>query len=338
MPANINELLQAFSITAQTAIDAPSTNLIRVRTTSSDIADLEPVVESNAGEIGGGSEFETQAFLTNWKATKKVQCYLSSELFAIAAAYGLGSGNAGTYTPIDPVTDLNEINLPLMTLVEAIRPGAATSVFDRAIVGMVVNTFKVTLGSGAGRANSKIEMDLVGTGKFIDPSGITLPALSDVHLLPASSILATINGVDYVTAKTFESFELTWDNKVRDGYFPGSGFQTAGDPTSGQLQGRMEFGTRDLKCFFTARFQHDSAELTKLEQQTAGSAVISLAGATGHGATITMSQCTFKSAKVENANGIVTVRVDLSPQVAASGLLSTLVSISVQNALGTVGR
>jgi hypothetical protein len=316
MPANINELLQAFSITAQTAIDAPSTNLIRVRTTSSDIADLEPVVESNAGEIGGGSEFETQAFLTNWKATKKVQCYLSSELFAIAAAYGLGSGNAGTYTPIDP----------------------ATSVFDRAIVGMVVNTFKVTLGSGAGRANSKIEMDLVGTGKFIDPSGITLPALSDVHLLPASSILATINGVDYVTAKTFESFELTWDNKVRDGYFPGSGFQTAGDPTSGQLQGRMEFGTRDLKCFFTARFQHDSAELTKLEQQTAGSAVISLAGATGHGATITMSQCTFKSAKVENANGIVTVRVDLSPQVAASGLLSTLVSISVQNALGTVGR
>jgi hypothetical protein len=329
MPANIQELLQA-------TIDVPSTSLVRVNTISSDLVDLDPVVESDATEIGKGSEWSTEQFLTNWKTSKKVECYLSSELFGLAAAYGLGQGAGGLYVPIDSVTNANEIELPWMTVLEQIRPGSATQVLDRAFPGMIVNQFKITLGSGPGRANSKIEMDLMGTGKFISPSGLTMPAKTAVHLLPAASLTVTINGVDYITAKSFESFEFTYNNKLRDGYFPGSGFQTVGDPTSGQLMGRMEYGIRDINCFFTARYQFGSTELTSLQAQTAGSATIGLTGAAGNSATITMPNVTFKTAKIQNAAGIITVRVDIEPLVLATP--NDVVSIQVTSALGTFGR
>src|SRR4051812_35930742 len=121
--ANINELQFAFSKTAQTAIDTPSTDLIRLSSISDDIGDDEPVVEDDADEIGKGHEFAEQSFLTNWKQGKKWECYLSSEALSIAAAFGLGNGNAGTYTPINPATNVNEAELPWMTFLECIRKG-----------------------------------------------------------------------------------------------------------------------------------------------------------------------------------------------------------------------
>jgi hypothetical protein len=336
MAANVQELQVAFSKTAQAAIETASTDLVRFNSTSEDIADIEPIVEDDADEIGKGNEFAEQAFLMAWKATKKWECYLSAEMLSIAAAFGLGTSTAGTYTPIDPTVNTNQIELPWMTLLEAIRPGATTQVFNRAILGMVVDKFNLTLAKGAGRANSKMSMDLVGTGQFLDPSGLTMPAKTPVHLLPASSLTCTINGTDYVTAKTFESYHFAWDNSVRDGYFPGSGFQTAGDPTSGQIQGRMEFGKRKIESYFVARFQNGSTELATLTAQTAGTAVMTLSGGTGFAATITLPQVTFKTAKIANEQGIVTVRCDMSAQF--SDTANNVCSIAVTNGLGTIGR
>jgi hypothetical protein len=338
MPANIQELTVALSKTAQTAIDVPSGDLVRFNTTSDDLADWMPVVEDDADEIGKGHEFAEESFLTSYKVTKKIQCYNSAEAFAIAAAFGLGSGNGGTYTPIDPITNVNEIELPWMTVLEGIRKGGATQVLNRAFTGMVIDKWNFTLGKGPGRANSKIEIDLVGTGRVDEASGLAMPAKTPTHLLPAASLTCAINGTDYVTARTFESAQFTWDNALRDGYFPGSGFQIPGDPTSGQVQGRMEFGKRKCEFFFVARYQFGSTELATLTAQTAGTAVLGLTGGAGFEATLTLGQCKFKTTKIENVDGIVSVRVDVSAQVNPTVGLASLVTITANNALGAVGR
>ena len=61
------------------------------------------------------------------------------------------------------------------------------------------------------------------------------------------------------------------------GLFPGSGFQTAGDGSTGAIRGRLEFGNRAGNLRFVARFMSRSDEYTNLKAQTSGTVVITLA-------------------------------------------------------------
>lgn len=255
------------------------------------------------------------------------------------AAFGLGSASGSTYTPINPVTDTNEIELPSFTFGEAIRP-TGTAVYNRGYLGCVIESFKIMVKSGPGRKNSMLEADIIGSGKFAEPSGLTFPTATAVNLLPSAGLTLTINGVNYVTNKNFEEFDFSWDNNVRkdSGYFPGSGFQTSGDASTGAVRGRMEFGKRQLKASFKARFVAGSDEFTKMTAQTAGTFVAGLSGANSTSATITMPQIKFKTTKLDNSDGIVTVMVDMSAEVPAGGNAADLVSIAVTQTAGTMGR
>jgi hypothetical protein len=340
MSAQTYEQFFAFSKTAQGAIGTASTDVIRIPTINDDLAEVDPIVEDDSDEFGKGHEFAEESFLTSWNVSKKVEVYNCAEMLGIAAAFGLGSGSTGTYTPIDPITNTNELELPWMTVYEGIRPGSAGEVLDRALIGCVVEGFTMTLGSGPGRANSKLSIDLVGTGKITQNSGVTFPAKTPVHLLPSASLSCIINGTNYVTTKNFVSLELSWKNNVRldSGFFPGSDFQTAADATTGAIRGRMEFGKRELMCKFSARFVAGSTELTTLQAQTSGTAVLGLTGGSGFETTITINQTKFKTAKLGNADGIVTVEVELSCQIPTGGASDDLVTFAVANSLGTIGR
>jgi hypothetical protein len=338
MPANIQELQCAFSKTPQSTIDAASSDLVRFNTTSDDLADVEFVIEDDAKEIGKGHEFPENTFPTAWKVTKKVQCYLTAESFGIFGSFALGTGDAGTYSPIDPLTNVNEIELPHMTVLEAIRKGGTNPILNRALLACVVDKFKIMLAKGAGRANAKLEADLIGSGKHDDASSLTMPDKTPVHLLPAASLTCVINGTDYTAGKTFESFDFQWDNNVRDGFFPGSGFQIDGDPTSGQVQGRMEYGDRAMTSSYVARYQANSTELVKLNAQTQGTVAIGLSGGAGFNGGITCGQVRFKHSKVDNSSGIVTVRTDMSALYDQTTGFAGLVTLTATNSLGAVGR
>jgi hypothetical protein len=114
-------------------------------------------------------------------------------------------------------------------------------------VGCAVESWQIAVASGPGRANSKITIEFVGSGKLTEPSGITLPAAVVEKLLPSASLALTINGTNYVTNKNIISLEFGGKNNIRldDGFYPGSGFQTPADSTSGAIRGRMEYGTFD---------------------------------------------------------------------------------------------
>ena len=49
-------------------------------------------------------------------------------------------------------------------------------VLDRMEVGCAVEGWTISIGSGPGRANSKITVEFAGSGKVTEPSAIAMPA------------------------------------------------------------------------------------------------------------------------------------------------------------------
>ena len=323
MPANIRELLIGFGKGKQT--DIATANLVaaiwQLKKLNAALANPKLNTENDAEELGKGHEFATEVIKTSWDVNGTIEKYLSSDIAAWAMAFGLGkvvkSGTSPNFTytctPLNPTSD--GIELPYFSFIEQIRPGGS-SVLDRMAVGCAVESWMISVGSGPGRANSKINIEFVGSGKLTEPSGITLPAATVEKLLLSASLSLTINGVDYVTSKNIVSLEFGWKNNLRldAGFFPGSGFQSAGDATSGAIRGRLECGNRQASLKFTARFSSGSTELASLKNQTTGTAVITLQYDTNNKLTVTFQKVSFSAAEVGETDGLVTVAVECQPQ------------------------
>jgi len=75
-----------------------------------------------------------------------------------------------------------------------------------------------------------------------------------------ASLTLSINGADSVTDKNIVWLESSGKNNIRmdAGCFPGSGFQTDGDGTTGAVGGRL--GNRMGTLKFVARFDSSSTE------------------------------------------------------------------------------
>jgi hypothetical protein len=188
-------------------------------------------------------------------------------------------------------------------------------VIDRLLPGCAVEGCTISVGSGPGRTNSKINVEFHGSGKLTEPSAIAMPAATVEKLLPSASLTLTINGVDYVTSKNIVSLETSWKNNIRRdaGFYPGSGFQTPGDATTGAIRSRLEFGSRAGALKFVARFDHNSTELTLLKAQATGTAEIHLQFDTNNSLDITWQKVAFATAEVGETDQIVTVAVEATP-------------------------
>ena len=175
----------------------------------------------------------------------------------------------------------------------------------------------ITVGSGPGRANSKITVEFAGSGKYVEPSGIAMPAATLEKLLPSASLTLSVNGVDYVTNKNIVSLETSWKNNIRldSGFFPGSGFQTPGDATTGAIRGRLEFGNRAGALKFTARFDSTSTEYAKLKAQTSGTAMITLTFDANNSLQITWQKVTFAMAEIGETDQIRHGRRGMHPDL-----------------------
>jgi hypothetical protein len=320
MPANIREMLIAFSKNKQAAIATANTvsGMWRMNKINTSFGGPKLNTENDAAELGKGNEFAANVYKTYWDVTGQLEKYLSAEFAAWAMVFGLGkctkTGTTHltyTCTPLDPVTD--GIELPYFSFVEQIRPGGS-AVLDRMAVGCAVQGFTLAVASGPGRANSKLTVDYAGSGKHTSPSGITIPSATTEHLLSSASLAFTSNSIDYVTAKSIVSLELGWKNNLRldAGFYPGSGFLTT-DPTSGAIRGRMEVGDRELTFPFTARFDATSTELALLEAGTEGTSVLSLTYDTNNSLAITLQRVQIQSAELGESDGLVTVEANIAP-------------------------
>jgi hypothetical protein len=325
---------QADIATAQVAAD-----MWRFGKLNAALANPKLATENDAEEYGKGHEFPTATYKTAWDVGGTLEKYLSAEVTAWAVAFALGkvvkSGTPPNYvytcTPLMPANG-DAAELPYFSYVEQIRPGAGV-VLDREAVGMAVESLQITVGSGPGRANSKIAVEIVGSGKVIDTAtGITMPAATAEKLLPSASLTLSINDVDYVSNKNIVSLETGWKNNIRmdSGFFPGSGFQSAGDGSTGAIRGRLEFGNRAGNLRFVARFENGSAEYAKLKAQTSGTAVITLAYDANNSLQLAWQKVAFSVVEIAETDQILTVAVDCIPMYDANnGILTAVAKTAV---------
>lgn len=336
MPANVRATQIALSRKKEVTLNTPSAvsaDYSTLSKTNAALADVNLVTETDAADIGKGHEFAENVYPLNWDCNVSFDKYLTSLGAAMAFAFGLGkvvktAPDAGALQYVcTPLTSADGINLPSLAYLEA--NGA---VFNRQLAGMVVNTFGLELNSGPGRQNSKLTMNLVGTGKFTNPNTVTFPAAAVEVGLPAGAATITIIGVNYVSLKTFINFKWTWNNNPRldSGFYPGSGVSNGG-----QTRGRMEHGDRTVAMEFQARFEVGSSELTKLQAQTEGTIVVSIvgpliAGASNHSLNLTMHRVTLSQAKIADDNGIVTIQCNAEAKYdAVNGLVTATVITNV---------
>jgi hypothetical protein len=340
MSGLIQETLIGFSPVRQADLVTAATSFIRFKKLNASLTDVDLLTESDKDWIGKPHEFAETNFITAWDVQGQLEKLNGAEWTAIAFAFALGkvvTTGAGPYihtiTPLDVVAD--GIDLPAFSLVEQHRPGGS-SIIDRLLLGCCVEDVTLTVQSGPSLATSKCVVNFVGTGKKTEPSAVTLPAAIVENLLRSASLSLSANGTDYVSTKKIIELTLQWKNNIRrdTGYFPGSDFQTTGDPTTGAVRGRMEHGTRELTMSFVARFDHTSTELATLQAQSSGTVVIGLAGAGTTAFQATLQKTNFAKVKIDNAAGIVSAQTDVLPMYHATNGLITCVA---HNAIALIG-
>jgi hypothetical protein len=343
-PANIRETKIAFGMKPQADLATINTTaeLWSLTKTNPALGVVNPVTEDDAQDIGKGDEFPTTVYPTNLDTAAVIEKYCSSEfmawLFCFTTGKATKSGTAPgslTYSavPGDPV--VNCINLPPFTYAEQIRP-SPDSVVDRALLGMVVNDWTLSLASGPGRANCRVSVNTVGTGKVTFPSGIVFPAVTPEHMLNASGAIININGIDYVANAGFISAEFRWNNNVRlaSGYYPGSGQQDGF-----AVRGRMEYGNRECTLTFVARAAKGSVEFANLMNQTEGTTMISVEGATigagpaQHGFSLSMLRTMTSGVVNGEADGIVTVNCTVRVLKPTSGAYITMAAATTTDGI-----
>ena len=320
--ANIREMLIGWGKCKQADIATANTlsGLWRLNKLNASLNSPKLNTEDDAPELGKGHEFATTVYKTSWDFGEQIEKYLSAEFAAWVMAFSLGhvvkTGTTPnwiyTCTPLDPTTEGRELSY--FSYLQQVRPGAGV-ILDRIMSGCAIEGWTLTLSKGPGRAASKMTVDIVGSGKYVSPSTITLPAATVEKLLASASLACTINGTDYVTAKTIESLTISWKNNINleDGFYPGSGFQTGGTATSGAIRGRMEVGDRVLSLDFVARLEHASDEETKLLAQTENTAVLSLSYDTNNSLALTFQRIQYAAVQPADQSGTIVVQVNTRP-------------------------
>ncbi len=304
-----------------------------MRKLNASMADPKLAIEDDANEYGKGHEFATTTFKTAWSTNGSLEKYLSAEMAAWAMCFGLGkvvkTGSTPNFiytcTPLMPSAG-DDAELPYFSYLEQIRPGGGV-VVDRLMIGQAVEDWTITVGSGPGRTNSKIMVNMIGSGKVTDSdTGISMPSATVEHLLPSASLTLSINGTDYVTNKNIVSLDTGWKNNIRDsdGFFPGSGFQGS-DATTGAVRGRLEFGNRTGHLKFVVRLDSSSPEYAALKAQTTGTATIGLSFDANNSLSLVWQKISYSAVTISESNQIATVQVDCTVEYdATNGILTAV--------------
>lgn len=320
MAIRTQEQLFAFSFRAQDNAQTytPAASMWRLNKLNPELPFPQLKTEDDAAEMGKGDEFATTEYATNWDGNGSIKKYLSSQFAQWLFSFGLGAWtNSNAYSsvivPQDP--QIEGIELPYFSVLQQFRPNqSGGAAMDQLIGGCAIEDFTIELNSGPGRQNSQVTVNFVSTGQFQEPSGYTMPSLTPEVLLPASSATINISGVDYVANKNLMSLTFTGKNNLNlnDGFYIGSGFQSAGNQKSGAIRGRLEFGNRQYGLSFVTRLRKTSDEFAQLKQLTSGSATITLSGGAQDSMTINCPSINYSAMTLTDSNNIATLRVDVT--------------------------
>jgi hypothetical protein len=300
---------QADLATPNTAVE-----LWSLRQTNRSLPYPSLVTENDSEWIGKGV-WTTQVFPTNWDTAYTWEARLTSENTAQIVAFALGKvvevAPLYTITPLDNAIDCFE-NLPATTIVSQLDE-CTEDVVDLAMVGMCCNEFTINLNSGPGLDNATMTSNWVGTGKFIRPSALTMPAFQTEHSLRAGGATITIMGTDYVANHKFVSCAMGFQNNIKldQGFYPGSGIQN-----NASIRGRMRRGIPVPTLSYVTEIGRDSTEFDDFISQSEGTAVIEVrgqvigAGPATHGFKVTYHRIMYSAQTIGENDNTVTLAVE----------------------------
>jgi hypothetical protein len=345
----IQEVITAMPIKKQSAIGTAllAASTWRLAQTNTDLMLPIPVWDTNADDMGKGTPFATAMYKNSLGSAGPWNARLTSENAALAAAFGIGTcvktaANGGTgfiYTStVNSDYSALDADLPYGTIVQACRQGAS-DIFDYALVGMCMEDVTLSLKSGIGRDTAMISTNWLGSGRFVNPSTITIPAATTEHLLQMSmATIATIRTVNYVTNLRLLSFEFTWKNNIQvdRNYVIGGGTQS-----DFPVWGRCRRGKPSVSAKMVVEVIDGSTEFADFLAGTTGSAQIHLEGALlptastdHHSLDIFLHQVQFKTHGWTNDNGVLTASIDLDVQLESGGDMLTWTAICAQDNIG----
>lgn len=334
MPARDQELEVIIGFHKQTGTGLDATTKSQVQTmlasgasfwkpTTREFAVPFPVFnqEDNADFFGKGSEFATQIFPTSLDVNYNISCFLTSQNFAQAIVFGLGSysetspgAGSAQYVAVPMVPADDGVNLPLTTIGGGIRQGTAGKIIDIALPGCAVNKWTLRIERGPGLDNTNLTTEWVGCGFYVNNAGITYPGDLDPQehrLGGGSTTVLSILGVDYIANARMVSLLFEWANNVslETGYFPGSGQINGFD-----VRGRMRMGKRSITFSWVVELEATSTELANLLAGTEGETIIQVTGGeissgVNHRARINVGRCRHKGFEVSSTAGFVTANI-----------------------------
>jgi hypothetical protein len=324
MATRVQNLILGLGTSKQANISTPGSTFVRFKKLNTTITTPQLVTENDAAEIGKGNEFISQTFPSHVNVANSIEKFASSEFVSWTAAYALGNvvvtGSTAPYsytiTPIDPSTTLE---LPYFSVVEQISEGGGMAV-DNLYTGCAINDWTYSFNSGPGRASSKMSVNWVGSGIYTSPSAITVPALTTEDNMLAGSMALSVNGVDYVANGRIVSGSIGWSNNLmlNAGFYPGSGLENGY-----QTRGRIEIGARAASFQFTVRAIHGSTEYTTLQNQTSGTATLTVSHDANNSLTFNFPEMLFQAVNNGDSDGLVTFNITGAPAYnSTSGILT----------------
>jgi hypothetical protein len=310
MASRIQSKVLGLGLGKQVNITTISPSFLRFRQLNMELAPSGFLTENDAAEIGKGDEFISSVFPVSWNPLARIDKYSSAEFMTWAFAYALGgvTETTGTYTivPIDPC--VAGLELPYFSVVEQVCESGGMAL-DNAFLGCAIEDVTYDFNYGPGRQSGRVTVNWIGSGKMNTPSAVVIPAVVSEHYMLTGSMQATINGTDYITAKTILSGQIAWKNNLLagPGFFPGSGMQNGA-----AIRGRIEIGARASTFTFTARLLKNSTEYNLLIAQTTGTAVITVSFDATHTVTFDYPMVQYETVVNGEQDGIVSVTVNVA--------------------------
>jgi hypothetical protein len=261
-----------------------------------DIVDHVPNMSDNANQFGRGHEFATRLDIMSWDTQLRRTFTATSKILGWAMAFHLGKitssnlgGSPSAYQHVMEYMDpagagyySSGRQQPVFTVVEK-----TTSGYIRKFPSMQIRAVELT-----GQLNDWVRMtcEMQGSGVKTTLGSFTFPdmSVSEGERMRFSGLTfshgATGGASDISCDVRSFRFRTEYQYFEADGYCPGSGYLTTGNPATGQVRNKLEWGRRAVVFEFTVRADANTTLFTRLEGSTELEATLTFEGATISGA------------------------------------------------------
>jgi hypothetical protein len=253
---------------------------------AADIGEHTPNMSDNAAMFGKGHEFATRNAILSWDSRFRRSFQANTKMAGWAWSFHCGKittttlgGSPTAYQHVIEYQDPTGVGYygsgrqqPVTTIVEATHTGLL-----RRFPSMLVRAVEMT-----GALNDWVNMivEMQGSGKMAMSPAFTMPASTEGALLRTGSLTFTDSEFGDMSCDV-RSFRIRSEFQYfeNEGYCPGSGYNTSGDPTSGQIRNKLEFSRRAIMLEFQiASSATSSQHIERLMDQDNVGAVLTLQG------------------------------------------------------------